>query len=210
MSTSRPIDGSGAGPTGADGATATGTTTPDATTLTDADAPTAAEGGGPGTAGAAACATALRALATGDYGGWSGLAADCTTDDAEAALGAGGADQTGFPGGSPTRYRTHPASAGAPFGLQVYDVDGRIVLVTTHDAVPAGKPEALLGPPEAKAPSRMPGFATMWIWASRGLTLHIDDRSGKVTWLYAYAPMTAEAFRASWMAKVEMHRRRVR
>ena len=59
-------------------------------------------------------------------------------------------------------------------------------------------------------PSRMPGFKTMWIWASRGLTLHRDDSSGAVAWLYAYPPMTVDAFRASWLAKVEIHRTRVR
>ena len=156
------------------------------------------------------CAVALRALATGDYGGWHGLTEACTTEDAAAALGQGSEYQTGFPGGSPTRYRVHPASVGAPHGLNVYDVDDRVVLVVTHDGVPARRLEAQLGPPEAKRPSRMPGFKTMWIWASRGLTLHVDDNSGNVAWLYAYAPMTVDAFLASWMANVEIHRSRAR
>lgn len=156
------------------------------------------------------CVVALRGLGAGDYTGWTGLTAACTTADAAAALGAGGPDMSGSPGGSPTRYRVHPASAGAPYGLQVYDVQDRVVLVTTHDAVPARALLSQLGEPEAKVPSRMPGFKTMWIWASRGLTLHVDDKSGAVAWLYAYAPMTVDEFRASWMAKVEIHRTRVR
>jgi len=159
---------------------------------------------------AASCVDALRALAAGDYRGWRGLPTGCTVADAERALGAGGPPQTGFPGGSPTRYRTYPGSAGAPAGLQVYDVDGAVTLIIAHDAVPADKVDAMLGSPEAKQPSRMPGFKTMWIWASRGLTLHRDDSTGAVAWLYAYAPMTVDAFRASWLAKVEIHRTRVR
>lgn len=56
----------------------------------------------------------------------------------------------------------------------------------------------------------MPGFETMWIWASRGLTLHVDDKSGAIAWLDAYVPMTVDEFRASWMARVELHRTRAR
>jgi hypothetical protein len=89
-------------------------------------------------------------------------------------------------------------------------VEDRVVVVTTHDAVPAGSLESMLGAAEGKDLSRMPGYKTMWIYASRGLTLHVDDDSGKVAWLYAYAPMTLDEFRASWMARVEIHRTRVR
>lgn len=156
------------------------------------------------------CLTALRGLAAGDYREYRGLAATCTIADADRALGAAGPTATGFPGGSPTRYRTYPPSAGAPAGLQVYDVDGAVTLIIARDAVPADTLDAMLGAPEAKQASRVPGFKTMWIWASRGLTLHRDDSSGAVAWLYAYPPMTVDAFRASWLAKVEIHRTRVR
>ena len=159
---------------------------------------------------AASCVAALRALAAGDYRGWRGLPVGCTIADADRALGAAGPTATGFPGGSPTRYRTYPPSVGAPAGLQVYDVDGAVTLIIAHDAVAADKVDAMLGAPEAKQASRMPGFKTMWIWASRGLTLHRDDSTGAVAWLYAYPPMTVDAFRASWLAKVEIHRTRVR
>ena len=161
-------------------------------------------------AAAASCVAALGALAAGDYRGWRGLPVGCTIADADRALGAAGPPQTGFPGGSPTRYRTYPPSAGAPAGLQVYDVDGAVTLIIARDAVPADTLDAMLGAPEAKQASRVPGFKTMWIWASRGLTLHRDDSSGAVAWLYAYPPMTVDAFRASWLAKVEIHRTRVR
>lgn len=157
------------------------------------------------------CASALRGLATGDYAAWHGLTDACTTADAVAALGPhDGVDRTGFPGGSPTRYRTYPVSAGAPQGLNVYDVEDRLVLVITAAARPAAPLVDLLGEPDAKDPSQMPGFKTMWTWAGRGLTLHVDDDTGEVAWLYAYAPMTLEAFRASWLPAVEIHRTPVR
>lgn len=84
------------------------------------------------------------------------------------------------------------------------------MVITTHDAVPARAIETQLGPPEARQPSRMGGFKTMWIWSSRGLTLHVDDETNKVAWLYAYAPMTVATFQASWLARVEILRHRVR
>jgi hypothetical protein len=168
---------------------------------TTGDAPTTAD---------TPCVVGLRALAAGDYAAWTGVPAACTTADAAAALGPGGPDMSGFPGGSPTRYRVHPTSAGAPHGLHVYDVQDRVVVVTTHDAMPARAVAGMLGEPEAKVPSRMPGYKTMWIWTSRGLTLHLDDKTGAVAWLYAYPPMTVDEFRASWMARVEIHRQRAR
>lgn len=153
------------------------------------------------------CASALRDLAAGDYHAWHGLSEQCTTADATAGLGNhDGAERTGFPGGSPTRYRHYPASAGAPQGLDVYDVEDRLVLVSTHGARPARSLVDMLGEPDAKDPSRLPGFKTMWIWAGRGLTLHVDDGSDEVAWLYAYPPMTLDGFRASWLATVEIHR----
>ena len=180
---------------------------PDADAAPDAASTAAAS---PDAADPASCLTALRGLAAGDYREYRGLAATCTIADADRALGAAGPTATGFPGGSPTRYRTYPPSAGAPAGLQVYDVDGAVTLIIARDAVPADTLDAMLGAPEAKQASRMPGFKTMWIWASRGLTLHRDDSTGAVAWLYAYPPMTVDAFRASWLAKVEIHRTRVR
>jgi len=63
-----------------------------------------------------------------------------------------------------------------------------------------------LGEPEARDSSKMPGFKTQWIYASRGLTLHIDDNSGNIAFVYAYRPMTVDEFRASWLSRVEIRR----
>lgn len=156
---------------------------------------------------ATSCRDALRGLAAGDYRAWHGLPDGCTTDDAAAALGPQErGDLVGNLGGSPARYRIHPASAGAPYGLYIYDVDDNVVLISTHDARPARPITEQLGEPEAREPSQMPGFKTQWIWASRGLTLHVDDVTGAVAWLYAYRPMTVDDFHRSWMSGVEIHR----
>lgn len=123
------------------------------------------------------CSRALRALADGDYAGWPGLTDTCTT----AALGpAPGGDRSGDLGGSPTRYRVHAPSPGAPHGLYVYDVAERVVLVSTHGARPVRPLSGQLGEPDARLPSRMPGFKTIWLRAARGLALHLDDVAADV------------------------------
>jgi hypothetical protein len=153
------------------------------------------------------CTTALRALAHGNFTLWRGLTDDCTTAAAVAALGPqNGADRTGDLGGSPTRYRIYPATTAAPHGVYVWDVNERIVLVRVHDAVAAKPALEQLGEPEARDLSKMPGFKTQWIYASRGLTLHVDDDTGVTSFLYAYQPMTLAEFRASWLSQVEIRR----
>lgn len=118
----------------------------------------------------------------------------------------------------------HAPSPGAPHGLYVYDVAERVVLVSTHGARPVRPLSGQLGEPDARLPSRMPGFKTIWLWAARGLALHLDDVAAdvvdgggeagaapaEVPWLYAFAPMSVDAFRGSWLAQVSLHRTRVR
>jgi hypothetical protein len=141
------------------------------------------------------CTVSLRALATGEYAAWHGLTDHCTTAHAVAALGTppDSADHVGDLGGSPTRYRIHPATAAAPHGIYVWDVDDRLVLVRIHEATPALPVLAQLGEPDARDMSRMPGFKTQWIYASRGLTLHIDDDTGEVAFVYAIIQYIAGA-----------------
>ena len=157
------------------------------------------------------CVDALRGLAFGNYSVWRGLTGTCTTADAITALGdSRGGDQFGNLGGSPTRYRVYEGTAASPHGVYIWDVEDKIVLVRIHDSIPARPVLDQLGEPEAQEMSHMPGFKTQWVYASRGLTLHIDDGSGAVAWIYAYQPMTVEKFRASWLSKVEIRRARVR
>jgi hypothetical protein len=53
---------------------------------------------------------------------------------------------------------------------------------------------------------RRPGFKARWVYASRGLTLPIDDSSGNIAFVYAYRPMTVDEFRAPWLGRVEVRR----
>ena len=67
------------------------------------------------------CTTALHALAGGKLGKWEGLTSQCTRAHAEKALGPSkGEDSMGDLGGTPTPYRTYPATATAPEGIQVW------------------------------------------------------------------------------------------
>jgi hypothetical protein len=153
------------------------------------------------------CTAALRALASGDYAPWHGLTDDCTTAHAVAAFGhQEGTDRTGDLGGSPTRYRIYPATAAAPHGIYVWDVNDRIVLLRLHEVAATRPIRDQLGEPEARELSKMPGFKTQWVYASRGLTLHVDDDTGAIAFLYAYRPMTVNEFRASWLSRVEIRR----
>jgi hypothetical protein len=158
------------------------------------------------------CIEPLRTLAHGDYTAWQGLGANCTRADVSAALGASqdDIDHYGNLGGTPTAYRIYPGTAVSPYGVYVWYVENKAVALAMHTITLLRPIEEQLGAPEAKGPSRMPGFKTQWIYASRGLTLHIDDDTGAVAWLYAYRPMTLDEFRASWLSRVEILRHRNR
>lgn len=158
------------------------------------------------------CVEPLKKLASGDFTIWHGLGTACSRVDVTKALGESknDVDLYGNIGGSPTIYRIYPAVSASPHDAIVWYVEDLAVALRMHTVTPARPIEDQLGAPEAKDPSRMPGFKTMWIYASRGLTLHIDDGTGAIAWLYAYRQMTLEAFRTSWLSRVEIRRHRSR
>lgn len=160
---------------------------------------------------ATSCVEPLKKLARGDYTAWYGLS-NCARTDVTAALGAsqGDVDHYGNLGGTPTVYRSYTNTAASPYGAYVWYVGNTAVALEMHTVTPILPIEEQLGAPEAKDPSRMPGFKTQWIYAARGLTLHIDDDTGAVAWLYAYRPMTLHEFRSSWLSRVEILRHRDR
>ena len=158
------------------------------------------------------CMESLRNLARGDYTMWHGLEPACTRADVSAAFGESKSDTDlyGNPGGAPTLYRAYPGVPASPYGAIVWYVGDMAVALQMHTVTPARPIEDQLGNPDAKDPSRMPGFKTMWIYASRGLTLHIDEGTGAIAWLYAYRQMTLAEFRSSWLSRVHILRHRVR
>ena len=154
------------------------------------------------------CVDQLRALARGDYTPWRGLTGDCTRATVAAALGElpGAVDQAGRLGGSPTVYRSYPASDGAPNGLLVWYADDAVVSIRIDGAQPARSIRDQLGEPEAVDGSKMPGRNHQWVYASRGLSLHLHPKTEEVRHLYAFPAMALDAFRASWRSQPEMRR----
>jgi hypothetical protein len=157
------------------------------------------------------CVEPLRRLVQGDFALWQGLAGDCDRAAVAAALGGSNSEEdlVGHPGGIPTGYRIYPATAAAPYGIFVWYEEDRAVALQIHSFTPQRPVLDQLGEPEARELSRMPGFKTQWIYAVRGLTLHVDDDSGAVAWLYGYRPMSLDVYRASWLFRVEILRHRI-
>jgi hypothetical protein len=156
------------------------------------------------------CIEPLRRLAQGDYKAWQGFGSHCTQAQVGMALGGSGddVDHYGNLDGQPSKYYIYPDTAASPHGAVVWFEEGRAVALEMHTVTPRWPIDEQLGEPQAKDPSRMPGFKTQWIYASRGLTLHIDDDTGGVAWLFAYNPMTMETYRSSWLSRVEILRHR--
>lgn len=152
------------------------------------------------------CVTALRALAEGALDQWHGLADTCTRSHAERALGSPAAERAGNLGGSPTMFAEYPAHTGAPNGVTIWHVDERLVFVRIQGAVPSAPVQELLGEPEATMPSRMRRSLVQHVHASRGLTLHVHRATGEIAFLMGYAPMSLDAYRASWISQTELRR----
>jgi hypothetical protein len=154
------------------------------------------------------CGAGLTALAEGRWNEWQGLGPDCTRAVAEAAIGptVPEPDGSGSLNGSPTLFRLFPVAPAAPYGIQLWLDGDRILLVQINSPAPGRDPADILGPPEAELISELAAFHRQWVYASRGLTLHVAADTHEVMRLYAYAPTSAGEFAASWLAKVEQHR----
>jgi hypothetical protein len=150
----------------------------------------------------------IRELATGDLRRWPGLTRDCTRRDVEAALGQGltGEDEAGFLDGSPTAFRGYPALGATRGEVVVWYVDDVAVLLRVPDYEPIVPLTEQLGMPEATAPSLLRAFHTQWVYAGRGLTAHVEDDTGAVSWLFGYPPTTPEEYLDSWLSRLEMRR----
>lgn len=134
------------------------------------------------------CQAELSAFAAGRLGGFRGLPR-CGRVDAEAALGSSGDAPSRFEQFG--EYRVYPHPGGGVLVWFLAD-DVRLVELTFPKLdPPLGRQ---LGAPEAKAPSRLSGDWEQWIYASRGLSAHVDRASGEVTALFAFRPTTVEEF----------------
>jgi len=151
---------------------------------------------------------ALRALAAGRLAEWCGLLPGCGRPHVEAAFGPSepGPDGSGRLGPSPTAFRRYPPAPIGPYGVIVWLVGDKVVLIEINTPSLAEAPEAQLGPPEAEAPSDLDAMHIQLIYASRGLTIHLHRFTRQLKRIYAYPATTHEAFLASWMSKVAIKR----
>src|SRR6185369_6902255 len=59
-----------------------------------------------------------------------------------------------------------------------------------------------LGAAEAKLPSLLSQDWDQWVYASRGLSLHVERKTQKVAALFAYPTMSVEEFRNTDISRV--------
>jgi hypothetical protein len=140
------------------------------------------------------CHDAIVAFAEMKLDRWRGLPA-CTHDDLAAALGPGGPDwNDGF-----GRAHIYPGRAATPYGITVHFRGDRAAFaIASGEALAAASIEAMLGPPEARAPSRLfEPQNEQWIYASRGLALHVAVVSHAPLRVYGYEPTSVEQFQQS-------------
>jgi hypothetical protein len=154
------------------------------------------------------CVDSLRVLAAGDLRGWYGLGEKCDRRAAEAALGPSeaGPDGAAMLAGELMAFRRYPPAPAAPHGVVVWLEADAILVVEIVQPVLPEPVEAQLGPPPETAASGLAAFHSQWIYADRGLTVHVHDYTGEPRRLYAYRPMSVEEFLASGLAAVETRR----
>jgi hypothetical protein len=134
------------------------------------------------------CQAELSAFAAGRLGGFRGLER-CGRVDAEAALGSSGDAPSRFEQFG--EYRVYPHPHGGVLVWFLAD-DVRLVERTYPKLDPPL--DRQLGAPEAKAPSKLSTDWEQWIYASRGISAHVDRASGEVAALFAFRPTTVEGF----------------
>lgn len=146
------------------------------------------------------CQEAIVAFAEMHLDRWHGLPA-CTADDFTAALGAVGPAYEGGVGRI-QRYAGRDATAN---GIEVHFAGDRVShVIAFGPLLTVAEIESQLGRPEAVEPSRL--FAPhneQWIYASRGLAIHVERDTDVPGRVYGYAIMTVEQFKQSQLFNVE-------
>lgn len=154
------------------------------------------------------CALMLRAMADGRLNEWQGLPANCTKADAEAALGPSEAGPDGVAAleGSLAAFRRYPPTSAAPHGVQIWLRDDAVFAVEIMSPHLPRPFTELLGEPEAKERSAVGSVHTQWIYASRGLVLHVQNITNEVVRLYGFASCTLDDFRQLPWGRIEVRR----
>ena len=144
----------------------------------------------------AECRRDLGALASGELETFHGLGR-CGRVDAEGTLGDSGGGPSQFEQMGEYRVFSHAGRSVLAFFLAD---DIRVVeLLYPRLKQPLS---SLLGAPEGKVKSELSPGWDQWIYATRGLTAHVQRTTGEVVALFAYGPTTVEAFLQSDIARV--------
>ncbi len=154
------------------------------------------------------CTTSLRNLANGNLQLWNGLLSDCNRLNAEEAFrpSQASSDNSTMLAGELTAFRDYPSTSAAPYGITVWYVEDKILLIQINHPSLNRSLEELLGSPDGTAPSLLKAFHTQWIYAHRGLTAHVNNQTQEVLRLYAYPPTTVDEFLHSWISRIETRR----
>jgi len=142
------------------------------------------------------CRRDLSALASGDLEAFHGLPR-CGRVDAEGTLGDSGGGPSQFE--KMGEYRVF--SQAGRSALAYFLADDIRVVELLYPRLPRPLP-SLLGTPEGKVKSELSPGWEQWIYASRGLTAHVQRSTGQVTALFAYGATTVDGFLASDIARV--------
>ena len=142
------------------------------------------------------CQRRLQALAQGQLKGWNGVG-KCGRIDAERALGDSGDQPSKFEQFG--EYRVYKAGKDSLLVWFLSD-DIRVIQLLYPKL---GQPlKALLGEPQAKIKSQLSADWDQWVYANRGLALHVRRANSEPVMLFAYAASTVEEFLKSDVARV--------
>jgi hypothetical protein len=163
---------------------------------TTASSPTVAVDAWRARAASPDCRRDLAALGQGALDSFHGLPR-CGRVDAEGTLGDSGAAPSQFE--KLGEYRVF--TSGGRSVLVYFLADDIRVVELLYPTLPRTL-QAQLGVPERRIPSELSPSWEQWIYATRGLTAHVQRSNGKVAALFAYAASSTDAFVASDVARV--------
>ena len=147
----------------------------------------------------AACVTVLRRLSIGDFKNWTGLPGGCTSKEVQLVLSGGESSAIGRISDRSTQFRVYESPQHSEVIQVWFDDADRVLLITLVAPTIKGDVNALLrtlGPPERKLEPSVGHHADahQWIYAGRGITLYVRERSNEIARVAVYPPTTVEQY----------------
>jgi len=105
-------------------------------------------------------------------------------------------------------YSVYPPAPAAPYGVQARFENDNVTVLEIREPVMREPLDAQLGEPETRIQFGLGGSYRQWVYAERGLVVHINRITGRALRLYAFPACSTETFLAHPLSKVE--RRRIR